>query len=74
MIFPDHTDPCWRDQRWRTEQLLRLMDDYSLRAADVAILTDTTPSTVACWRKSVDRPISIAQLKAFIFELGRGLV
>ncbi|WP_108398905.1 hypothetical protein [Devosia submarina] len=74
MTFPDRTDPCWQDQQWRTETLIKLMSDYRLRAADVALITDTSPATVACWRKSVDRPITVAQLKAFIFELERSPV
>ena len=74
MIFPLHTDPCWQSATWRTETLLTLMDDYQLTILLVAELTDTKYATVACWRKSVDRPIGIAHLKALMFELGRGLV
>ncbi|MFP9139236.1 hypothetical protein ACLI1C_18830 [Devosia sp. XGJD_8] len=50
------------------------MNDYQLTIELVAELTDTKYSTVACWRKSIDRPVSIAHLKALLFELGRGLV
>ncbi|WP_173089141.1 hypothetical protein [Devosia sp. 1635] len=74
MTFPDHTDPCWQSADWRTETLLALMKTYRLSISAVCDLTDTKYSTVACWRKSVDRPISIAHLKALMFELGRGLV
>lgn len=74
MNYPDFSDPCWQSPAWRTETLLNLMADYRLTIDAVCDLTDTKYSTVACWRKSVDRPISIAHLKALMFELGRGLV
>lgn len=73
-MYPDYTDPCWQDANWRTTTLLQLMEDYRLSISTVSALTDTKYSTVACWRKSVARPISIAHLKALMFELGRGLV
>lgn len=74
MTYPDHTDPCWHSAEWRTETLLALMSDYRLTISAVADLTDTKYPTVACWRKSVDRPISVVHLKALLFEIGRGLV
>lgn len=74
MTFPAHDDPCWHSAEWRTTTLLSLMDDYGLTIAHACELTDTKYSTVACWRKTHNRPIGIAHLKALMFELGRGLV
>lgn len=73
-MYPPHDDPVWHSVEWRTETLLSVMEDYQLTISVVSELTCTTYSTVACWRKSVDRPISIAYLKALLFEIGRGLV
>lgn len=73
-MYPAHDDPVWHSAEWRTQTLLDVMADYSLTIDRVCELTDTAYSTVACWRKSVDRPISVAYLKALLFEIGRGLV
>lgn len=74
MRFPYHGDCRWQSAKWRTKILRDLMLDYSLSIHDVCRLTHTKYPTVACWRSSVDRPITAAHLKALIFEIDRGLV
>ena len=74
MTFPDHNAPCWNSATWRTETLLKVMADYGLTISLMCEWTSTKYPTVACWRKSVDRPTSVPHLKAVLFEISRGLV
>jgi hypothetical protein len=56
----------------RTEQLLKLMDEYNLNAPAVGRILGRTGQTVRSWRTASDRTIPDYLLRLLKHELARG--